>query len=318
MDWWILKQLRVQVAADLGQYLDRVEFDKVSAQLTISNVMPNHEHFTRELKWGKSATVCGKRLFYDPVAGMTARQLSASEVLMHLGLLTSAQAQHDMLKQIANAAKDKRATGNADEVRDQLAREHIPTFLENLRGALVQYLKHLADLESAPFADLVKESGSSQHSNTGRTKNPIDLKTHKFEVAFSFPGEVRPLVKQIAAELEKKLGSDTYFYDNNYVAQIARPNADLLLQDIYGKRARLVVVFICAEYDVKKWCGVEFRAIRQLLFDRIDRIMLVRAGQGNVEGIFSLDGYVDANSHTPEEIAEQIQIRVHLAEVLPE
>lgn len=304
--------------AELGQCIDPVEFEKVSAQMTVTNTMPNHEHFARELKWGYSATVCGKKLFYAPLVGMTARQLSASEVLMHLGLLTSAQAQHGMLKQIAAASKDKRATGNAGEVRDQLAREHIPTFLENLRGALVQYFKHLSVLESAPFADLLKESGSNRPSGPSQPKKPIDLKTHKFEVALSFPGEVRELVKQIAAELERKFGPDAYFYDNNYVAQIARPNADLLLQDIYGKRARLVVVFICKEYDVKKWCGVEFRTIRQLLFDKTDRIMLVRAGQGDVEGIFALDGYIDANAYTPEEIAEQIETRVHLAELLPE
>lgn len=50
----------------------------------------------------------------------------------------------------------------------------------------------------------------------------VDITRHHFEVALSFPGEARPLVEEVAAALEGRLGPDSYFYDNNYKAQLAR------------------------------------------------------------------------------------------------
>jgi hypothetical protein len=51
----------------------------------------------------------------------------------------------------------------------------------------------------------------------------VDISRHVFDVALSFPGEARPLVEPIAIELERTIGPNSYFYDNNYVSQIARP-----------------------------------------------------------------------------------------------
>ena len=61
----------------------------------------------------------------------------------------------------------------------------------------------------------------------------VDISTHSFEVSLSFPGEVRSLVEQIALELERRIGPYSYFYDNNYVSQPARPSLETLLQNIY-------------------------------------------------------------------------------------
>ena len=91
--------------------------------------------------------------------------------------------------------------------------------------------------------------------------NAVDISRHVFGVALSFPGEVRPLVEQIARELERRLGPNAYFYDNNYVSQLAQPSLDTLLQGLYG-RAKLHVVFLSVDYQKKDWCGVEFRAVR--------------------------------------------------------
>ena len=60
----------------------------------------------------------------------------------------------------------------------------------------------------------------------------VDVSTHFFDVALSFPGEVRPLVEQVAKDLERRIGPHSYFYDSNYVSQLARPSLDTLLQDI--------------------------------------------------------------------------------------
>lgn len=81
-----------------------------------------------------------------------------------------------------------------------------------------------------------------------RPSTKVDITTHRFDVAFSFPGEYRELVEAVAKETAALLGPHAVFYDNNYTAQLARPSLDLLLQDIYGRRAKLVVVFIGANY----------------------------------------------------------------------
>jgi len=43
----------------------------------------------------------------------------------------------------------------------------------------------------------------------------VNITSHIFDVAFSFPGEVRGYVESVAAELEKAIGPNSYFYDKN-------------------------------------------------------------------------------------------------------
>ncbi len=141
----------------------------------------------------------------------------------------------------------------------------------------------------------------------------VNITSHGFDVSFSFPGEVRGYVESIAAELEKAIGPNSYFYDNNYKGQLARPSLDILLQDIYRNRSRLIVVFLCEKYQEKEWCGIEFRAIRGIIKEREhERVMFVKMDEGKVEGVFSTDGYIDGRTHSPTEVAEFIRERVSL------
>ena len=141
----------------------------------------------------------------------------------------------------------------------------------------------------------------------------IDLDVHEFDVALSFPGEARDYVLATAQELERFLGANRYFYDNNYRAQLARPSLDLLLQRIYGKRSKLIVVFIGGDYQRKDWCGIEWHAIRDIINRRDrDRIMFVRLDQGDVEGVLRNDGYITASNTTPSDLAEMIDERVQV------
>lgn len=141
----------------------------------------------------------------------------------------------------------------------------------------------------------------------------VDITKHSFEVAFSFPGEVRDYVESIASELEKEIGPNSYFYDNKYKAQLARPSLDKLLQDIYRNRSKLIVVFLCQKYEDKKWCGVEFRVISEIIMERkLQKVMFVRMDESSVEGVFKTDGYIDGRSHTPSDVAGFIKERVSL------
>jgi hypothetical protein len=141
----------------------------------------------------------------------------------------------------------------------------------------------------------------------------IDITKHMFDVAFSFPGEVREFVESIAAILEREIGPNTYFYDNNYKSQLARPSLDTLLQDIYRNRSKLIVVFLCEKYQEKEWCGIEFRAIRDIIKEREHtKVMFIKLDDGQVNGVFGVDGYIDGRRHTPAEVAKFIQERLSL------
>jgi hypothetical protein len=141
----------------------------------------------------------------------------------------------------------------------------------------------------------------------------VDITKHLFDVSFSFPGEVRTYVESIAAELEREVGPNSYFYDNNYKAQLARPSLDTLLQEIYRNRSKLIVVFLCEKYQEKEWCGIEFRAIRDIIKGREhEKVMFIKMDEGTVDGVFSTDGYIDGRSHTAQEVAAFIQERLSL------
>lgn len=125
------------------------------------------------------------------------------------------------------------------------------------------------------------------------TKEVAPLEEMRFKVALSFPGEKRRYVSKIAKELKKRLPKGCLFYDKEFAAQLARPNLDVLLQRVYSS-SDLVVVFLCAEYDKKEWCGLEWRAIREIIKRKSDRsLMLMRFDDTTIPGLFSIDGSVD-------------------------
>jgi hypothetical protein len=82
---------------------------------------------------------------------------------------------------------------------------------------------------------------------------------------------------------------------------------------IYGLRSKLIVVFLDASYAEKEWCGIEFRAVKEIIKARNDTmVMFVRTDQAKAPGVFSTDGYVDATTHSPAEMAALILERFRL------
>lgn len=141
----------------------------------------------------------------------------------------------------------------------------------------------------------------------------VDITGHQFDVALSFPGHERQRVEEIAGILEERLGPDRCVYDANYQAKLARPSLDVVLQNIYRNRSRLIVTFIGSAYQERPWCGLELRAIQDIVLQRgHDRIMYVRLDDGHVDGVNSTDGYVDARLNNAYEIAHLIQQRLSL------
>lgn len=144
---------------------------------------------------------------------------------------------------------------------------------------------------------------------------PINLDKHKFDVAMSFSGKYRAFVNEVAQELERILGKDKYFYDQNYKQQLAMPSMDLILQNVYKNNSKLIVVFFGSSYQEKEWCGIEFRAIRDILLKKEHkRIMYIKMEEGNVDGILHIDGYIDARESSPLQISSYIVDRLKAIE----
>jgi hypothetical protein len=138
------------------------------------------------------------------------------------------------------------------------------------------------------------------------TTSKSDTSRKRFKIAFSFPGELRSRVEKIADIISSKIGKENIFYDNYYKSLLARPNLDDFLQNIYHNESELIVIFIGKSYKNKKWCQLEWRAIRDIITDRSDDIMPVKYEDTDLSGIFSIDGYIDINQHTDNELADLI------------
>lgn len=171
---------------------------------------------------------------------------------------------------------------------------------------------HWAIKDKDLFATLVAAGAANPFfANGGGRAGRVE--EMRFKVALSFPGEKREYVSAVADELKKRLPPGAVFYDKDFTAQLARPNLDTLLQRIYLQNSDLVVVFLCADYERKRWCGIEWRAIREIINNRDDlSLMPMRFDRQEIPGLFSHDGYVDLSEFTPEQAAELVIQRVQL------
>ena len=141
----------------------------------------------------------------------------------------------------------------------------------------------------------------------------------KFLVAFSFAGEQRDLVGAIAKSVEKQLGLGNVFFDEWFEAYLAGDDADLKLQKIY-KKSELAVVCVSQCYGEKPWTQVEHKVIRarqmELAGSKIEvdayRIVPLRVGDGDVEGIPFNSIIPDVRNRTPTQSAELVIDRLRL------
>jgi hypothetical protein len=135
----------------------------------------------------------------------------------------------------------------------------------------------------------------------------------RFNIALSFPGEYRTFVEDVASCLSQYVGRDRILYDRFYEAEFARPDLDTYLQRLYHDQSDLIAVFLCADYERKEWCGLEWRAVRDLIKRRqSSTVMPLRFDTTEISGLFSIDGYVWIGDRTPEVVARLIFERFRL------
>lgn len=142
----------------------------------------------------------------------------------------------------------------------------------------------------------------------------------KFLVAFSLAGEDRNRVSPLALAVERRLGRGTVFLDEWYEHYLAGDDGDLTLTKIYAERSWLVVPCISGNYGTKPWARSEHRAIRALQMslqgtaserDQL-RILPVRVGDGELDGIPVNTIWIDATKKSAEDTADLVVERLRL------
>jgi hypothetical protein len=143
---------------------------------------------------------------------------------------------------------------------------------------------------------------------------PVDSPKRRFRIAFSFAGEKRDFVAEVAAILAQRFGK-RILYDKFHEAEFSRARLGRYLPKLYHDESDLVVVVNCPDYGEKEWCGLEWDAIFDLLKKRREAdVMLCRFNSATVEGLYSDAGYIELDHKTPAEVATLILERLALNE----
>ena len=72
---------------------------------------------------------------------------------------------------------------------------------------------------------------------------------------------------------------------------------------------------LCADYQRKEWCGLEWRVVRDLIKAReSERIMFLRLDTVPIEGLLSIDGYLDIVEMDDADVAAAVLSRTAVAD----
>jgi hypothetical protein len=137
----------------------------------------------------------------------------------------------------------------------------------------------------------------------------------RFRVAFSFAGEKRAFVADVANIIARQFGKDSVLYDKFHEAEFSDPGLALKLPMYYRDGSDLVVVVLCPNYEEKTWCGLEWRAVYGMIKDGRDtQVMLCRYNSVEPPVLHGLAGYIDLDAKTPDELATLVLKRLAIIE----
>ncbi len=140
----------------------------------------------------------------------------------------------------------------------------------------------------------------------------------RFRIAFSFAGEKREFVADVAGILAQRFGEGQILYDKYHQAEFSRDDLALYLPALYREDTDLVVAVLCKDYEKKEWPGLEWKAIYSLIKQRKhEEVMLCRFDRVEAQGLFELAGFVELDNQTPAGVAALILERLAINEGHP-
>ena len=136
-----------------------------------------------------------------------------------------------------------------------------------------------------------------------------------FRIAFSFAGEKRHFVSDVARILARCFGERAILYDEYHQAEFARSDLAFHLPNLYHEQTDLVVAVLCNDYQKKEWCGLEWNAVYGIIKQGKDKdVMLARFDRVNGKGLYGLAGFIELDDKSPYEAAMLIAERLALNE----
>lgn len=127
----------------------------------------------------------------------------------------------------------------------------------------------------------------------------------KYDVAFSFAGEDRKYVEEVAEELKER--GVFVFYDKFEEVTLWGKNLYEYLNEIYSTKAEYTVMFISNFYRDNFWTNHERKSAQEKAFiENREYILPARFDTTEIPGISQTVSYIDLNFKSPTEFAEMI------------
>ena len=131
----------------------------------------------------------------------------------------------------------------------------------------------------------------------------------KWDVCFSFAGEDRAYVEQVASSTRAR--GISVFYDDYYRVELWGRDLYVHLDEVYRKKSHYCVLFVSSHYAKKLWTNHERRSAQARAFiENSEYILPARFDNTEIPGIPPTVGYIDLNDFSPEEFADIIAEKV--------
>lgn len=132
---------------------------------------------------------------------------------------------------------------------------------------------------------------------------------YKYDIAFSFSGDDREYVEEVAQIL--KDNDVAVFYDMFEQIDLWGKDLGIHFDYVYRKAAKYCVPFISATYKEKIWTNHEIKtAISRAINSNEEYILPARFDDTEIDGIRPTIGYLDLKKITPSQLAEKIILKL--------
>jgi len=141
-----------------------------------------------------------------------------------------------------------------------------------------------------------------------------DEQDFDYDIAFSFAGEDRVVVEELAARLVQD--GIRVFYDAYEKAALWGKELYQHLQVVYRDKAQYCVIFVSAAYAKKVWTRHELKQAQARAFkENREYILPLRLDDTEIPGLNATIGYIDLRQHTAEEIQRVIREKLFGEEI---
>ena len=141
--------------------------------------------------------------------------------------------------------------------------------------------------------------------------------TYKYDVAFSFAGEDREYVEEVALFLKNR--NIAVFYDYFEEENLWGKNLVSYLEEIYTYKSKYCVIFISQYYVQKEWTSFESAAAMVRMLDsnvkQKEYLLPVKFDETKVPGVLKTIGCIDGKRKSPEELGNLIIKKLHTSDL---